>query len=101
MATSNSSGSNFAAVVPIAARTRPQLRVVAEQRALEQVVACDRPAHLDRVVLGGSADDLDGDLLGRAFGVGDQLRGELRADSVDGGGELGAIGLDTRCPTGQ
>ncbi len=64
--------------------------VVAEQRALEQVVPRDRPADLDRVVLGGGAADVDGDLLGGAFGVGEQLpaRGRRRP----GRGRLAQVG---------
>jgi hypothetical protein len=64
------------------------VRVVAEQRGLDQVVAGDRAADRDRVVLVLRADDLDGDLFGRALGVGEQLLGEVVAGGGHRRGEL-------------
>ncbi len=77
------------------------VRVVAEQRALEQVVAGDRPADVDRVVLARGAADLDGHLLGGPLGIGDQLPREIGAHFGDNRGELGRARLHAGCAVGQ
>ena len=58
--------------------------VVAEDRALEQVVAGDRPGDLEGVGLGRRGPHLDGDVVVGALGVGDELAGQARADLGDG-----------------
>jgi hypothetical protein len=73
IATSTSSGSNAALVVPIAAEDPAPVRVVAEERRLDQVAAGDRAADLDRVVLVGRAGTVDRDVLRGPLGVGEQL----------------------------
>src|SRR5690606_12603647 len=68
------------------------VRVVAEDRGLEQVVPCDRAADGDRVVFAGGVDDLDADVVAGALGVGLQLRGEVAAHLGQRGGEDIGIG---------
>src|SRR5207245_8966505 len=63
------------------------VRVVAEHRALEQVAPGDRPADVDRVVLGGGVDHLDGDVVLGPLGVAEQLLGQVMADLAQRGGE--------------
>src|SRR4051794_38158724 len=77
------------------------VRVVAEERALDQVVAADGAADLDRLVLGVRVDHLDGDVLGGALGVGEQLPGEVVAGRGHHPGQLVDRRLDPRCPAGQ
>ena len=63
--------------------------VVAEDRALEQVVAGDRPGDLEGVGLRRGGAHLDRDVVVGALGVGDELAGQARADLRDGVGEVG------------
>ena len=61
--------------------------VVAEHRALDEVVARDGAGHLQCVRLGGGAADLDGDVVVGALGVGDELAGQAGAHLGDGVGQ--------------
>ncbi len=69
----------------------PPVRVLAVQRALDQLVAGDRPGDFQRIGLRRGALRLHRDVLRRPFGVRDELAGELCADLFDGARELGGI----------
>src|SRR3954469_4625123 len=77
------------------------VRVVAEERALDQVVAGDGAADLDRLVLGVGAGHLDRDVLGGALGVGEQLPGQVVAGGGHHPGQLLGRRLDSRRTAGQ
>jgi len=77
------------------------VRVVAEERALDQVVAGDGAADLDRLVLGVGAGHLDRDVLGGALGVGEQLPGQVVAGGGHRPGQLLGRRLDPRRAAGQ
>ena len=101
IATSRRSGSKAADGRPDRGEHASPVRVVAEQGALEQVVAGDAASDLDGVVLVGGADDLDAHLLGGALGVGEQLCGQVCGDVVQRGGEIGGVGRDAGCAAAQ
>src|SRR5690606_28601121 len=59
------------------------IRVLPVDRALEQVRPGHGAAHGHRVLLGGGADHLDRDRLGRALGVDEELPAQVGADPGD------------------
>ena len=63
MATSSRSGSNTAAVVPTAARIRPQFGSPPKMRGLDRLLRATALPTSTRVGLAGGAADLDGDVL--------------------------------------
>jgi len=62
--------------------------VVAEDGALEEVVACDGAGNLEGIGLGRSGPHLEGDVVVGALGISDQLAREGGAHLGDGGGQL-------------
>ena len=79
----------------------PPVGVVAEDRALEEVVAGHGAGHLERVVLGCRGAHLDGDVVVGALGVGDELAGEVGADLRHGIVELLGAGGDAGGARGE
>src|SRR5699024_5927451 len=77
------------------------VRVGAEHRALEEVVATDDAGGGLGLLVGGGAGDGDRDLLGHALGVALQLAGEVQADLVDRAGELGGVRPHTGGTVGE
>src|SRR5699024_2004016 len=77
------------------------VRVGAEHRALEEVVATDDAGGGLGLLVGGGAGDGDRDLLGHALGVALQLAGEVQADLVDRAGEIGGVRLHTGGTVGE
>jgi glutamate N-acetyltransferase/amino-acid N-acetyltransferase len=74
----------------------PPVGVVAEDGALEEVVAGDRAGHLERVRLARGRPHLDGDVVVGTLGIGDELPGQAGADLRDRGRELVGAGGDAR-----
>ena len=62
--------------------------VVAEDSALEEIVAGDGARHLEGVGFGCRRTDLDRDVVLGALGIGDQLSGQRGAHPRDGRREL-------------
>ena len=92
------SASKVAAVVPTAARTRPQLGSAPKIAHLKRLLRATLRADLEGVVHGRRAADLDGDVVVGALGVGDELAGEVGADRGDRVGEGGRVHGHPRRP---
>src|SRR5262249_3756919 len=72
----------------------PPVRVLAGDRALEQVAPGYRAADGHRVGFPGRTDDLHHDHLRRALGVQLELADQVRADFGQRPGEVPVVGLD-------
>ena len=82
--------------MPTAASTRPQLGSLPCSAHLSRLLrAIDRATSRASSSV-GRVDDLDGDLLGGALGVGDELPGEVGADLRDG--RLQVVERPASCP---
>ena len=79
----------------------PPVGVVAEDGALEEVVARHRPRDLERVVDADRRAHLDGDVVGGALGVSDELPREVGTHRRQGGRQLVAAHRDPRRPGGE